>query len=98
MLKYNIFALCVNITQVFLYLTGGHKYTYPRCSSFLGLGENCRPGNEPQNFTLSYPTGETVRVTNVYANVCICAQGLVCDRLAGGTCQLATHAEVEPSD
>ncbi|PNF17809.1 hypothetical protein B7P43_G06910, partial [Cryptotermes secundus] len=79
-------------------LDGGHRYTYPKCSSLLGLGSLCRPDNEPKNFTLSYPTGETIRITNVYANVCRCAQGLVCDRMSGGTCQEAADVKVKPSD
>ncbi|KAJ4451400.1 hypothetical protein ANN_02862 [Periplaneta americana] len=65
-------------------VVGMQAYSIPTCNKVRGLGESCRPNNEPGDFNLSYPDGSSMQVTNAYLAVCGCAEGLLCHR---GTCQ-----------
>jgi hypothetical protein len=65
------------------HVTGVNRYSIASCLTLLEEGAPCRPNNQPTDTVVSYPTGDSVNLTNVYFTMCGCAAELTC---VEGTC------------
>lgn len=54
------------------------RFAEPRCEAFGGPGAPCRPFQEAENKTLSFPNA-LLYCDNVFMQYCPCARGLICD-------------------
>ncbi|KAL0269703.1 UNVERIFIED_CONTAM: hypothetical protein PYX00_007342 [Menopon gallinae] len=65
---------------------GGGRFSIPRCAALREVHSICRPtGHMPINATVSYPDGESVKLTNIFSIMCPCQPGLFCSERTG-TC------------
>ena len=63
----------------------GHtRYSLPQCLLRGGLGDFCLENSEPSNRTVSFPNGESVKLSEIYTLMCPCREDLVCFE---GMCQ-----------
>lgn len=44
-----------------------------------GVGDICRPYNQPRNMSLWYPNGYQIDLVDIYSIICPCAEGLYCN-------------------
>jgi len=76
---------------------GMTRYSVPTCLPLGQMNDPCIPNNDPQNFTLSYPSEEIIQVTESFLLFCPCAPLFECNK-DSVSCQSRTQFEDDSLD